>query len=117
MSLYPTQMLYKCLLLIEVSNWGELAPPIFNKLMSEQTLMIPVSIFCSFSRFALLPNKLMWILSLLIMDVHFQHRRKEFHLESSTLTKPSLYILLTHFSVISIVSFKKENGNTHSEIW
>lgn len=75
MSLYPTQMLYKCLLLIEEPNWGELEPPIFNKLMNVQTLMVPVSIFCSFCQFAVLPNKFMWILSLLIMDVHFQHRR------------------------------------------
>lgn len=75
MSLYPTQMLYKCLLLIEVPNWGELEPPIFNKLMNAQTLMVPVSIFCSFCQFAVLPNKFMWILSLLIMDVQFQHRR------------------------------------------
>lgn len=49
MSLYPTQVLYKCLLLIEVPNWGELEPPIFNKLMNAQTLTVPVSIFCFLS--------------------------------------------------------------------
>lgn len=47
----------------------------------------------------------------------FNIEGEEFHLESSILTKPSVYILLTHFPILSIVSFKKENGNTHSEIW